>query len=119
MDYLPQMGSKIVCCILIETVEALHVVDEIFALDGVDMAFVAPFDLATSLGISGQFDHPDFATAVEKIEAAAKVANIPFGDAVADTQERVRHLHPRGYRLFADYDVLQLKRAAKHLIYDT
>ncbi|OUS04966.1 hypothetical protein A9Q96_12730 [Rhodobacterales bacterium 52_120_T64] len=55
LEYLPTYSEKIVCCLLIETVEALENIDAIFGVDGVDMAFVAPFDLSTSLGISGQF----------------------------------------------------------------
>lgn len=118
-DYLPQYGDKIVCCLLIETVEALAVVDEIFAVDGVDMAFVAPFDLSTSLGLSGQFDHPDFLAAVDRIETAARKAQMPLGGgALADSQDKVRALHARGYRIFADFDVLQLKRAAARLVDD-
>ncbi len=118
-EYLPHMGDKIVCRILIDTVEAIDVVDEIFSLDGVGMAFVAPFDLSTSLGISGQIDHPTFLSAVAKIEAPAKSANMPLGGvAIADTQDKVRDLRARGCRIFADFDVLQLKRAAKRLVDD-
>lgn len=116
-EYLPKFGDKTVCCLLIETAEAVECVEEIFAVDGVDMAILAPFDLSTSLGVSGQFDHPDFLAAVEKIEEAARQADIPLGGgALADSEESIGRLRERGYRIFADFDVLQLKRVVQKLV---
>ena len=116
MEYLPTFGDKTVCCLLIETPEAVQNIDAIFAVDGVDMAFVAPFDLSTSLGVSGQFDHPDFSEAVGKIEAAAKAANMPLGGGPANTEAEVDALYSRGYCVFGGIDVFQIKRAVGELV---
>ena len=43
--------------IMIETKEALVAIDEIAAIDGVDLLFIGTNDLCASLGIGGQFDH--------------------------------------------------------------
>ena len=40
--------------------------DAIAALDGVDCLWVGHFDLSVSLGIPGEFDHPDFTAAIDK-----------------------------------------------------
>lgn len=109
LEYLPTYADKIVCCLLIETVEALEDIDAIFGVDGVDMAFVAPFDLSTSLGISGQFENPLFTEAVQKIEVAAKKANIPLGAGPANTKAQIDDLFSRGYRIVGGFDILQLK----------
>lgn len=109
LEYLPKYAEKIVCCLLIETVEALEHIDAIFDVDGVDMAFVAPFDLSTTLGISGQFENPIFIEAVGKIEAAAKKANIPLGSGPANTKAQIDDLFSRGYRIVGGFDILQLK----------
>ena len=50
-----------------ETVGALNAIEDIVALDGVDGIFVGPFDLSISMGLPGQFDHPDFTAAVDRI----------------------------------------------------
>ena len=42
----------------IETAEGLANVDAIAAVEGVDGLWIGQFDLTTSLGIPGQFDHP-------------------------------------------------------------
>lgn len=116
MEYLPEFGDRTVCCLLIETAEAVENIDAIFAVDGIDMAIVAPFDLSTSLGVSGQFAHPDFVEAVGAIEAAAKAAGIPLGGGPANTRAEIDSLFSRGYRLAGGFDVLQIKRVVGELV---
>lgn len=53
-----------------ETVGALNAIEDIVSLDGVDGIFVGPFDLSISMGLPGQFDHPDFTAAVDRIVKA-------------------------------------------------
>jgi 2-keto-3-deoxy-L-rhamnonate aldolase RhmA len=43
--------------VMIESAEALAAVDEIAAVDGVDLLFIGTNDLCSSLGIPGQLDH--------------------------------------------------------------
>lgn len=116
LEYLPTFGDKIVCCLLIETVEALENIDDIFAVDGVDMAIVAPFDLSTSLGISGQFGNSVFKDAVRKIEVAAQKANIPLGAGPANTKAEIDDLFSCGYRIVGGFDILQLKRVVSEMV---
>lgn len=110
MEYLPAFGDKTVACFLIETAEAVENIDAILAVDGVDMAFIAPFDLSTSLGISGQFDRPEFRDAVATVEAAARKAGVPLGGGPASTRQEFDALLSRGYRIVGGFDILQLKR---------
>ncbi|MFK8034908.1 MAG: HpcH/HpaI aldolase/citrate lyase family protein [Hyphomicrobiales bacterium] len=109
MEYLPNLGERTVCCLLLETKESLDNLDAILAVEGVDCVFVAQFDLSTSLGVSGQFDHPDFKAAVAKIEAAALNAKVPLGGGPARSKEEADALFVRGYRMIAGFDVLRLK----------
>ncbi|MCD8249346.1 MAG: aldolase/citrate lyase family protein, partial [Lachnospiraceae bacterium] len=55
-----------------ECVGCLEHIEEIVALDGIDGIFVGPFDLSASMGMPGQFDHPDFKAAVARILKACK-----------------------------------------------
>jgi 4-hydroxy-2-oxoheptanedioate aldolase len=43
---------------MIEDMAAVERIDEITAVDGVDLLAVGPSDLSRSLGVSGQPDHP-------------------------------------------------------------
>src|SRR5262245_37698005 len=51
----------------IETAEGLANVDAIAAVEGVDVLWIGQFDLTTSLGIPGQFDHPKFIDATKRV----------------------------------------------------
>ncbi|MCG6903795.1 MAG: hypothetical protein LJE68_14050 [Rhodobacter sp.] len=112
--YLSGAARELTCCILAETAEAVENIDEICAVPGIDIIVPAQFDLSTSLGIPGQFDHPDFIDATQRIEQAAKDAGIPLGG-VAFTQEQASILIAKGYRGFTQFDVLTLRSAAGQL----
>src|SRR4029079_13131859 len=58
----------------IETPEAVDIVDQIAALDGVDGLFVGPADLSVTLGVPGDFMHPKCIEALKKVGAAANKA---------------------------------------------
>ena len=57
---------------LIETAEGVENCEAIAALEGVDCIWIGHFDLSASLGIAGQFEHPDFKSAVVRIMEAAR-----------------------------------------------
>lgn len=56
----------------IETVAGLNQVDEIAAVEGIDVLWIGHFDLSNSLGIPGQFEHPRFQDAVSKVLTACQ-----------------------------------------------
>lgn len=74
---------------LIETRDGIANVDAIAGLDGVDCLWIGHFDLSCSLGIPGQFDHPDFAAAVDAVVAAGKKHNKALGRLVGSVQEAI------------------------------
>jgi len=56
----------------IENRPGLENVDRIAALDGIDVLWIGGFDLSNFLGIPGQFDHPEFTAALERVVAACE-----------------------------------------------
>jgi 2-keto-3-deoxy-L-rhamnonate aldolase RhmA len=56
----------------IETAAGAENADEIASIEGVDALWVGHFDLSASLGIPGEFDHPDFKRAIDRTIAACK-----------------------------------------------
>ena len=81
---------------LIETAEGVDNVDAIAAVDGVDCLWIGHFDLSQSLGIPGQFEHPDFLAAVDKVVAAGKRHNKALGRLVSKVEDGVR-LYAQGF----------------------
>ena len=57
---------------MVETPEAISIVDEIAAVEGIDVVMIGCNDLSTSMGISGQTDDLRMVDAFEKLTAACK-----------------------------------------------
>lgn len=58
--------------VMMETLDALENVEEIVAVEGVDMLLVGSNDLCGEMGITGQYDHPKLHAAFERTIAAAR-----------------------------------------------
>jgi 2-dehydro-3-deoxyglucarate aldolase/4-hydroxy-2-oxoheptanedioate aldolase len=56
----------------IETERGLEQVDEIAAVDGIDVLWVGHFDLSNFMGIPGRFDEPRFDAAMRKVANVAR-----------------------------------------------
>jgi 2-dehydro-3-deoxyglucarate aldolase/4-hydroxy-2-oxoheptanedioate aldolase len=56
----------------IETERGLEAVEDIAAVDGIDVLWVGHFDLTNFLGIPGQFDNPLYVNAVKRVVAAGR-----------------------------------------------
>jgi len=57
-DYLAIANEHTLLIALIEDIRAVQNLDEILAVDHIDVFFVAPSDLAASMGLIGQVAHP-------------------------------------------------------------
>ncbi|KAB2849270.1 MAG: hypothetical protein F9K44_08460 [Hyphomicrobiaceae bacterium] len=56
----------------IETERGLEAVDEIAAVEGIDVLWVGHFDLTNFLGIPAEFDNPKYLSALERVVAACR-----------------------------------------------
>ncbi|MDF2781220.1 MAG: 2-dehydro-3-deoxyglucarate aldolase [Geminicoccaceae bacterium] len=68
-DYLERANDHTLLIALIEDVRALENLDEILAVDHIDVFFVAPSDLAASMGLIGRTGDPKV---LETVEATLK-----------------------------------------------
>ena len=71
----------------VETVRGVEAIEAIAALDGVDGLWIGHGDLSVSLGHPGEFDHPDFRAACERVIAAAQANSKPLGRLVDTVEE--------------------------------
>ncbi|MBT2532644.1 HpcH/HpaI aldolase/citrate lyase family protein [Arthrobacter sp. ISL-48] len=78
-DYLARASETVSVTVQIESTAAVDAVAEILAVDGVDAIFLGPSDLAASMGVLGQQEHPDVRAAVERCLKAATTARKPAG----------------------------------------
>jgi len=95
----------------IETQAGVENVEAIAAVEGIDVLWIGQFDLANSLGLPGQFEHPRFleceARVLDACRAAGKVAGIMAGDVPSG-----RRLLERGFRMLAYSGDLWIYQAA-------
>ena len=71
-EYMDEANERTILLTQIESELGVTNIDEILAVNGVDVAFVGPNDLTQSLGIMGQTDHTKYLEAIDKIIATAK-----------------------------------------------
>jgi 2-keto-3-deoxy-L-rhamnonate aldolase RhmA len=88
-DALANANKRTTFFCLIETEEGAASAEEIASVPGVDCLWVGHFDLSTSLGVPGDFDHPKFTTAMDSIVSAAKKHGKSLGRLVANTEQGI------------------------------
>jgi 2-dehydro-3-deoxyglucarate aldolase/4-hydroxy-2-oxoheptanedioate aldolase len=84
----------------VETARGLENVEAIAAVEGIDVIWIGQADLTTSLGIPGQYTHPDFLKAVERIADACRSHNKVLGYLALGVEDGKTML-ARGFRMLA------------------
>lgn len=113
-SYLKNIERDFLLIGQIESKQALDRIEEIAAIDGIDMLFVGPSDLSASLGALGNYESETFINAFERIEkvtlAAGKLlGSIPFHNWDA------KRLYKNGHQLVVSgADTLLLRKAAEN-----
>ena len=100
VDKIAAARAKSVLIALIETPGGVAAAEAIAALPGVDMLWLGHFDLTNFMGIPGQFDHPEYLAAVDRIVAAARRHGKPAGFLALD-EDWARRYHAKGFRVLA------------------
>ena len=98
--YYDESIDNILGIVQIETLEALDNLDAIAAVEGVDILFIGPADLSMAMGIFGQFDHPRFVDALNKIVEAAQKAHKAIGILIFNTEDYDKY-HSMGIKFIA------------------
>lgn len=110
-DWVELSERRMIVVVQIEDRDGLSEVEEIAAVDGVDVVFVGLTDLSGDLGVTGRYDAPELLEAVERIRAATtaagKVFGAPAGDVAAAARQRLT-----GARYVAGDDVRTLLAGA-------
>ena len=77
-EYFRDANAQSIVAVQIEHRDAVAEVEQIAALPDLDFVFIGPADLSQSLGLAGQWEHPEMWRAVEKVAKAAAVNNIAW-----------------------------------------
>jgi 4-hydroxy-2-oxoheptanedioate aldolase len=72
VDYLRDANESTFLVIQIETPEAVENLDEIAAVEGVDVLFLGPNDMSINMGLPGEISHPKITEIAKKVVQAAE-----------------------------------------------
>ena len=117
-DYTARANEDISVVVQVEHVDALAHIDEILAVDGVDAAFLGPWDMSGSMGIPGRLDDPRMTQATQSILEACAAHGRAAGTLITRPDpEAVRRTIEQGFTFLAiSGDVLMLDHVARALV---
>ena len=106
-EFTARANEENFVAIQVETVGAVAEVDDIAAIDGVDLLFVGPSDLSQALCVTGNLTHPRCLEAIESVANACERNGKPWG-AVTPSPEYARQLIDRGCTLVSAVNDVKL-----------
>jgi 4-hydroxy-2-oxoheptanedioate aldolase len=77
-EYFAKANEALVI-LQVEGAKGLENLDEIMAVDGLDILFIGPYDLSQSLGVPGDVANPIVVEAIKDISSRAKKAGVVTG----------------------------------------
>lgn len=102
-----------VVIVQVEHIQAVRNLEEILSVPGVDGFIVGPYDLSGSLGIPGQFDHPELLEALDTIRTkATRLGSLAGYHVVPPDTSAMQAKLREGYQFLAfSLDILYLGEA--------
>lgn len=107
--------TESIVIVQIEHIKAVENLEAILSVEGVDAFIIGPYDLSASLGVSGQFDHPDVVKALRRVQDVAKRLDAEAGfHVVPPDPTQVIEKVKQGYRFVAySLDTLFLSNSCR------
>lgn len=114
-NYLNWQSNGPIVIVQIEHESALDNLREIFTIPGVDGFIVGPYDLSCSMGIPGEFEHPDFKQALDQILQTGLEMRCPAGLHIVEPDlGQLKKCISEGYQFIAySVDIRMLDVAAR------
>lgn len=115
-NYLHEANAGMTVIAQVETAEALALLEDIAAVDGVDCIFIGPSDLSASLGFLGRADAPEPQAAMAA--AAATCARLgKSAGMLAPSVDAAKRYVAMGYNFVAiSGDIAHMLRAAREVL---
>jgi 4-hydroxy-2-oxoheptanedioate aldolase len=113
IDSMQEKNDETMLMVLIESEQAVRNVEDIAAVDGIDILFVGYADLTQDMGLSPDTNHPRLTEAVEKVGKALNHSGKIGAFSVSDPS-RVPYYRDLGfYIICCGMDTMLLKNAAE------
>jgi 4-hydroxy-2-oxoheptanedioate aldolase len=120
-EYTKWSNNELLLGIQIENIEAVNYMEEILDIEGIDMCLSGRGDLANSLGVPGQKNHPLVLEAEEKIFESArkhgKSISVQLNPTAHNFRESLKKWKDRGAQVITlGHDIPLIKNALENTI---
>lgn len=113
--YMQQANEETLLLCQIESRAGVEHVEEILAVDGIDVVFMGPNDLSQDYGLLGQYDHPEIVAAFERVIKAARDAGKTSGAHFGGMEPLVRWINAGMTMNMCGSDIGLLQMGAKSM----
>lgn len=114
-DYLTDAAQHVSLYVQVESPQAVENAAEMAAVEGVDGVFMGPSDLAATMGLLGQQNHPDVKAAVHRTIEAVKSTGKKVGVNAFDPAVAAEYREAGDDFLLLGADVVLLARGSEGL----
>lgn len=95
-------NENVLIVVQVEHIEAVRNIDEILGVPEIDGVFVGPYDLSASMGLAGQFAHPEYCRVLGEVQEACRRHKVISGlHVVAPDAAEARRRLAEGYQMIA------------------
>jgi 4-hydroxy-2-oxoheptanedioate aldolase len=114
-DLIPRINDRIVTITQFEHIDSLPYLEEMLALDGLDVLFVGPSDLSQSMGFPGRPVNPETEKIIQRVVDAAKGTGVALGIVAPDADLTNRRIE-QGFQMIVSNVPGLLGKASRDLI---
>lgn len=101
-SYVDSINDNVFIVAQIENISAVENINEILAVEGLSAIMVGPYDLSASMGLTAQFEHPDFLATLKKIKEACLKSRVQLGyHVVQPNKDELESKINEGYEFIA------------------
>jgi 4-hydroxy-2-oxoheptanedioate aldolase len=79
LDYVATCADNLLVVLQIESAKGVANIDQILAVEGIDVMFIGPHDLSGTVGQLGNLKHPEVAALIARAEERILGSDVPMG----------------------------------------
>ena len=115
-EYYQSANAEVMTLLMIEHIQGVENIEEILKVPGVDSIMIGALDLSGSMNLLGQTGDPAVESAIQKVLAACRQANVSCGIIALDPEQANRRVDEGFTNIIVALDVLTLISGTKAVL---
>lgn len=87
--HVDSISNDLVIIAQIEHIDSVNALDDILSVKRLDGIMIGPYDLSASMGLTADFEHPEFIAVIKKIKQKADLFQCPLGLHIVDPDPEI------------------------------